>query len=210
MDRNFWLGKWQRNELGFHLGAPHPLLVAHVTALALPPGGRVFLPLCGKTRDIAWLLSRGYRVAGAELAKTAIEQLFAELGVAPGIAPAGALTRYSADGIDIFVGDVFDLSRELLGPVDAVYDRAALVALPADLRPRYAGHIAGLTGNAPQLLVTFTYDQSLVEGPPFSVDGAEVRRCYAGLYEAELLESVAMDDGLKGKYPAVEDVWLLR
>src|ERR1700760_3676429 len=86
MDTEFWLRKWELNETAFHQSAAHPLLVAYFEALSLPKGSRLFLPLCGKTLDVGWLLSRGYRVCGAELSPLAIEQLFAELGVTPQIA----------------------------------------------------------------------------------------------------------------------------
>jgi thiopurine S-methyltransferase len=169
----------------------------------------VFLPLCGKTRDIHWLLANGYRVAGAELSPLAVEQLFAELGVAPDIAEAGALSRYSTEGIDIFAGDIFALSRDRLGPVDAIYDRAALVAFADDMRGRYAAHLADIAGLASQLLISFDYDQSLLDGPPFSVTGEEIARLYRDMYDPVQLASVAVDGGLKGKCPAQETVWRL-
>jgi thiopurine S-methyltransferase len=210
MEASFWHGKWERNEIGFHNTEAHPLLVAHFDALSLPEGGRVFLPLCGKTRDIHWLLSNGYQVAGAELSLIAVEQLFAELGVAPDIAEIGEMRRYSAGGIDIFAGDIFALSDVMLGPVDAVHDRAALVALPEDVRDRYAAHLTDISGRAPQLLISFDYDQSLIDGPPFSVTGDEIARYYRAAYDPAQLASVEVAGGLKGKYPAREIIWLLK
>jgi thiopurine S-methyltransferase len=209
MDEQFWHRKWASNEIGFHKSDVNPLLVTHFGALSLVQGSRLFLPLCGKTRDLHWLLAGGYRVCGVELSRIAIEQLFAELGVAPEIAAIGRMTRYSATGIDIFVGDVFDLSRGDLGPVDAIYDRAALIALPAPARDRYADHLMVITDRAPQLLVTLDYDQSLIDGPPFSVDRAEIDRHYAGSYAVRQLASAEEPGGLKGKVPATETVWLL-
>jgi thiopurine S-methyltransferase len=210
MDAEFWHRKWERNEIGFHNSEAHPLLVTHFGALSLPKGSRVFLPLCGKTRDIYWLLVNGYRVAGAELSAIAVEQLFAELGATPDLAEVGTLRRFSADGIDVFAGDIFALSRDMLGPVDAVYDRAALVALPEDMRGRYAAHLAEITSRAPQLLISFDYDQSLLAGPPFSVPGDEIARLYRGAYQPARLGSAEVEGGLKGKCPAQEVVWLLR
>jgi thiopurine S-methyltransferase len=210
MDEQFWHRKWEANQIGFHQSEANPLLVAHFDALALPKGSRVFLPLCGKTLDIGWLLSRRHRVCGAELSPLAIEQLFAELDVTPEITGVGPMTRYSAPGIDIFVGDIFALSRDMLGPVDAVYDRAALVALPEEMRRRYATHLMEITARAPQLLISFDYDQSLIDGPPFSVDHTEVQRHYAGSYALALLASPDVEGGLKGKVAAKEDVWLLK
>ncbi len=209
MDAEFWLQRWQENDIFFHGREANPLLIAHFDALSLAGGSRLFLPLCGKTLDIHWLLARGYRVAGAELSAIAIDQLFAELGVAPKITALGALLRYSAEGIDMFVGDIFDLSREFLGPVDAVYDRAALVALPEPMRDRYAAHLTAITDRAPQLLITFDYDQSLQHGPPFSVGAAEVDRLYRASYALTMLARVVVAGGLRGKCPADETVWLL-
>ena len=95
----------------------------------------------------------------AELSEVAIQQLFEELDIEPAVTDLGDMKCYSADRIDIFVGDIFKLTQALLGPVDAVFDRAALVALPAEMRAAYAPHIVEITGNAPQLLITFEYDQ---------------------------------------------------
>lgn len=209
MDANFWHNKWAKNEIGFHIREANPLLVAHVSQLHLPPGGRVFLPLCGKTLDIHWLLAQGYQVAGAELSQVAIEQLFAELGVPPVVAQLGPLLHYSAPNIDIFVGDIFDLSAQVLGPVDAVYDRAAMVALPQAMRAKYAAHLMALTEHAPQLLICFVYDQALHEGPPFAVPPDEVAKHYAGSYQVNHLASVPVAGGLKGRCEALEHVWLL-
>ncbi len=210
MDTDFWHRKWQANEIGFHNKEVNPLLLAHFAELSLIPGNRVFVPLCGKTRDIAWLLSQGYQVAGAELSELAVEQLFAELGVKPGIAGAGDVKHYSAPDLDIFVGDIFKLTGEVLGSIDAVFDRAALVALPEEMRVRYARHITEITGNAPQLLLTFEYDQAAMAGPPFSISDDEVQRHYKDSYQITALASVDVAGGLKGKCAATENVWLLK
>lgn len=210
MDASFWHAKWERNEIGFHIAEANPLLVAHFAALGLEPGSRLFLPLCGKTRDIHWLLAHGHRVAGAELSPLAVEQLFAELGVAPTVSRVGALDHYAAERLDIYLGDIFALDAETLGPVDAVYDRAALVALPEAMRPRYAAHLTAITREAPQLLICFEYEQSLHAGPPFSVDADEVHRHYAARFAPSRLARVDVAGGLKGTCPAKESVWLLR
>ncbi len=214
MDSSFWLKKWEKNEIAFHNSEANPALVKHFPALDLAPGDRIFLPLCGKTLDIGWLLSQGYRVAGAELSDIAIEQLFSELGVEPNISPnvseEGKSKHYSANNIDIFVGNIFDLSSEMLGPVDAIYDRAALVALPEEVRDRYTPHLKEITANAPQLLICFEYDQSLMAGPPFSISPQEVARHYKGSYALTPLESGAVPGGLKGSDAAKQTVWLLQ
>jgi thiopurine S-methyltransferase len=209
MDHDFWHERWDLNQIGFHESEANALMVAHLDALDLAPGARVFLPLCGKTRDIAWLLDRGSRVVGAELSEKAVRALFAEMDFAPEVSEQGRLRRFSGPDIDILAGDVFDVTAEALGPVDAVYDRAALVALPSGTRPRYAAHVHDITGGARQLLICFEYDQNVMPGPPFSVDAAEVGRVHAPRYGLKRLATQPVDGGLKGKCPATETVWLL-
>ncbi len=210
MDAGFWHRKWETNDIGFHCAEANPHLVGYFSELSLEKGCRVFLPLCGKTLDIAWLLAGGYRVAGAELSRIAIEQLFAGLGIEPEISQVGELSRYSAEGIDIFVGDIFRLSGAALGPVEAVYDRAALVALPGEMRERYAAHLAEITARASQLLICYEYDQEMAAGPPFSVCNEEVDRCYRDAYDLTRLAVTEVPGGMKGKCAARENVWLLR
>jgi len=210
MDAEFWHERWRENRIGFHQPAPNAMLVDHIGALGLAAGARIFLPLCGKTRDIGWLLSQGYRVAGAELSRLAVDQLFEDLGLTPEITEMGALARFHAPGIDIFAGDIFALDAEGLGPVDASYDRAALVALPPDMRARYGAHMARITGGAPQFVICFDYDQSLMSGPPFSIDAAEIARVYGPHYGLTDLAHAPVSGGLKGICPATERVWLLR
>jgi len=210
MDASFWRQRWAKNETAWHQSKTNPLLVKHFQELSVAKRGRVFVPLCGRTLDISWLLAHGYRVAGAELSQIAIEQLFMELGVQPEITGVGELDQWSAKNIDIFVGDIFALSRQELGPVDAIYDRAALVAFPEEMRNRYTAHLTEMTGTAPQLLICYEYDQRLLEGPPFSISQEEVKRHYLTKYDVTLLTSTDVAGGLKGKCAAKESVWLLK
>ena len=209
MDPNFWHKRWEKNEIGFHQSAVNVLLSDHFSGLSLPQTSRVFVPLCGKTRDIAWLLSQGHRVIGVELSKLAVEELFVDLGVAPKISVQGELLRYSAPGLEIFVGDIFELSGDLLGRVDAIYDRAALVAFPTEMRGRYGAHVAAITQLAPQFLICFEYDQAVMNGPPFSIDRQKVHDVYGAHYQIEPITNRDVAGGLKGKCPAQETVWHL-
>lgn len=210
MHHDFWHQKWQKNQMGFHLSEANPLLVKHFSSLNLTKNSRIFLPLCGKTLDIAWLLNQGYQVVGVELSAIAVDALFTQLDIQPDISESGELKRYQATHIDIFVGDIFALSKVQLGHIDAIYDRAAFVALPDGIRQQYSQYLMQLSGHASQLLVTFEYDQSLHAGPPFSITEQMVNDHYAAHYVIQLLSSETMPDGLKGQYPAMEQVWLLK
>ncbi|WP_102106650.1 thiopurine S-methyltransferase [Oceaniglobus roseus] len=209
MEHAFWHERWAENRIGFHEGRANRMLTAHLADLGLAPGARIFLPLCGKTRDIPWLMAQGHPVAGAELSETAVRQLFDEMKLVPEITGTHGGMRFAAPGVDVFVGDIFDLDAETLGPVDAIFDRAALVALPTGMRDRYAAHLMALTGTAPQLLVTFEYDQSAMDGPPFSVTEAMARDHYGADYTIDVLERVDLGGGLRGKVDARETAWKL-
>ena len=209
MEHEFWHQRWARREIGFHEGVPNHLLTRYFGALGLPPGARVFVPLCGKSRDMGWLLAQGHRVAGAELSQVAVEEFFAELGLVPEISAVGPLLRYAVPDLDIYQGDIFDLTPAVLGPVAAMQDRAALVALPPEMRGRYAAHVTDLTRHAPCLLTCFEYDQSLMRGPPFSVEAAEVAHLYGTAYEVTLLQRDDLPRGLRGR-PAQDALWLLQ
>lgn len=206
MDPNFWHQKWAVNSIAFHLNQSNPLLVKFINELCLAKGSRIFIPLCGKTLDAAWLLSEGYQVAAAELSELAIQQLFSELKLTPEVVELGKLKRYSAKDITIFAGNIFDLTKSDLGQVDAIYDRAALVALPEDMRQKYSAHLIQITGNAPQLLISFDYDQQLLEGPPFSVPSTELEKLYKHKYQLKCL--IATDSDVRGT-AVKETAWLL-
>lgn len=209
MDKAFWHERWHRGEIAFHEQQANAQLVTHLSHLALPEGARIFLPLCGKTNDIPWLLDQGYSVVGVELSALAVTALFDRLQITPRVTTVGQLQHYRAVNIDIFCGDIFDVTQEVLGHVDAVYDRAALVALPAQMRHRYSPHVCYLTSLAPQLLITFDYDQALLPGPPFSVNADEVFRLYGTDYQCDMLASEKVKGGLKGKVDATSEAWYL-
>lgn len=209
MDANFWRQKWREGDIGFHQSQVEPALIAYLAECKLPTKGRIFLPLCGKTLDMVWLQQQGYQVVGAELSELAVEQFFQSLGVVPDITDYPRHRHYCSTDLEIWVGDLFDLNQAMLGQVDAVYDRAALVALPPQMRTRYAQHISAITAQAPQLLLSFVYEQQLYAGPPFSVSPDEIQQLYAEHYRLHLL---AEQTGarLKNQTPATTQCWLFQ
>ncbi|GHA19143.1 thiopurine S-methyltransferase [Arenicella chitinivorans] len=213
MEAEYWHQKWAARDIGFHEGVVNSSLANHIDQLGVPAAARIFVPLCGKTRDIAWLLSRGYRVVGVELSPVAVSELFTELfteiGLAHTVESVGDLRSYSAHNLVVWQGDFFALTNALLGDVDAVYDRAALVALAPPLRDQYTAHLKTLAESAPQLLVTYEYDQSAFAGPPFSISEAEVNRHYACDYQVKLMARETIDGGFRGRVAADIATWLL-
>ncbi|MEM5496167.1 thiopurine S-methyltransferase [Paraglaciecola mesophila] len=216
MQASYWHEKWQKGETAFHQFKGSPLLKAHFSELGLPKLSRLLVPLCGKTRDIAWLVAHGHHVVAAELHEPAVIQLFNDMEIEPKVMHLGEfdLIHYQAIvdelTIDVYVGDIFQLNPALVGRVDGIYDRAALVALPFDMREKYTSHMRELTGAAPQLLISFDYEQHLLPGPPYCVDAGEVVSHYGEHYDISQLASEDVAGGLKGKLKANEEVWLLQ
>ncbi|BEU03711.1 thiopurine S-methyltransferase [Agarivorans sp. OAG1] len=209
MHEQFWHQKWEKDEIGFHEGEVNRFLYEYFNVLKLAAGARVFVPLCGKTRDIAWLLDKGMKVVGVELSEHAIKQLFAELNLEPKVESLADGLHYTSANIDIFVANFFSLNSELLGEVDAIYDRGALVALPEDIRTRYAQMLPTITNNAPQLVVTYNYDQSQYSGPPFALPEPEIERLYASIYALKKLASRQETEGFAKGIDVENAVWLL-
>lgn len=194
MDADFWLERWSRGEIGFHLADTNPVLSKHFPSLGLAPDVTVFVPLCGKSLDMHWLRSRGHPVIGVELSATAVDAFFEEAGLVPRTSPQRAFTRYDVNGYTILCGDALELTEEDLAGVRAVYDRAALVALPPEMRARYARTLVRcLPQRVDMLCVCFEYDQSRAEGPPFAVLEPELRRLYEPDFSVRLLERSTAD-----------------
>ncbi|MEJ2602189.1 MAG: thiopurine S-methyltransferase [Gammaproteobacteria bacterium] len=185
-----WLERWEEGRTGFHQAEVNPQLERWWPQLGLPAGSRVFVPLCGKSHDLTWLAGCGYRVVGNELSPLAIAAYYDEAGIVPARRHAGGFQLWSHGLVTIVCGDFFSLEPAVTGRLDAAYDRAALVALPADLRPRYVEKLAALLRpGAPVLLVALDYPAGEMDGPPFPVPDAEVHELAAGRFDVTVLAS---------------------
>jgi len=210
MNNEHWIERWKEKNIGFHEESINSLLIKHFKTLNLPTKSRVFIPLCGKTLDISWILMLGHDIVAAELSEIAVKELFEELHILPKISKENGVIHYHTTGIDIFVGDIFDIDSKMIGKIDAIYDRAALVALPKNVRIQYTQHLRELSNNAPQILFCCEYDQSIMKPTPFSIEQSEIEEHYENHYKIELLERATIEGGLKGKYEAADTVWLLK
>lgn len=189
MDPDFWHQRWQEGRIGFHQERTTPLLEQYWSTLVLPHGSRVFVPLAGKSLDMPWLVSQGHRVLGAELSRIAIEQFFEEHSLRPTTHESRYGTHFLAGGIELICGDAFGLDADVLAGCTGVYDRAALIALPRDMREPYADALlARLPLGCRGLLVTLEYPQHEKSGPPFSVDADEIQALYGRDWQVECLE----------------------
>ena len=204
---SFWIDKWKNQKIGFHNYTPHPFLIECIQSFNLNCGDAVFVPLCGKTSDISWLLDKGYHVVGVDLSEVAINALFDELGLRPTITKKPHFSCYRAPMIDVFVGDLFNLETAMLPKINLVYDRAALVALPPKRQAEYALFVTTLTDSAPQMIVTIEFDDLLINSPPYSVKQDDLYRIYGTEYTLSLIRQSFDKLGLKGKFPVTETCW---
>lgn len=203
MEPGFWHERWARNQTGFHLPEVNPYLLRHWPGLGVASGAQVLVPLCGKSLDLVWLASVGHRVMGVELSEKAVEAFFTEQGLTPQISQRGAFKVYQAGSIELWCGDFFALDAGAVADCRALYDRAALIALPPLMREQYAAHLTRiLAGDSRGLLITLDYEQSQKAGPPFAVSDEEVQLLLGAQWSPEVLEQ---QDILGASWKFVQD-----
>ena len=191
MEAEFWHKRWQDSLIPFHKAQVNDYLERYFERLGLTQGDRVLVPLCGKSVDMVWLRDRGCAVTGVELSDIAVRDFFSEQGIAATESEDGAFHVREGKGITLLSGDFFALGSERTANVSAVYDRAALIALPEEMRARYVDHLLSLLApQVPMLLLTFEYPAHEIDGPPFSVSEEQVRGLYEGRRKVTRLESV--------------------
>ena len=195
MEREFWLERWQSNQIGFHRSDTNPLLVKYWPSAGVTKGSAVFVPLCGKSLDMRYLAGLGHPVVGVELSSAAIEAYFEEAGQTADRVDWFYGSCFKGADTTVYCGDFFDISTvDILG-VRGVYDRGALVALPPTLRARYVDHLLRvIPEHAHVLLITLEYDQTKIDGPPFSVPRDEVEALFGGRARVEHLASITTRD----------------
>ena len=221
MNPEFWQTRWQEKRIGFNQSQVNPLLMKCFSHLNVPAGGRVFVPLCGKSIDMAWLTAQGYNVVGVELVETAVQEFFAEQNIVPTVyqhADNPTIKSYqgqlAGQTITLWVADIFALTAEDIDNVDAVYDKAALIALPANMRVKYSEQVRQLSDTAdkkfaPQLLITLNYDQIKKNGPPFSISSEQIQQYYGEHYQINELINEPATIGSAPELKVIEHIWLL-
>ncbi|WP_150582862.1 thiopurine S-methyltransferase [Pseudomonas fluorescens] len=189
MQPEFWHKRWQSNQIGFHLPEVNPYLQRFWPQLTLEEGARVLVPLCGKSLDLLWLAHQGHEVLGIELSEKAVEDFFSEHHFDPNVSEQGPFKVYRAGSIELWCGDFFELTAGDVADCTALYDRAALIALPPAMRQQYAAHLNRIMPRESLgLLITLDYDQSQLDGPPFAVLDDEVQGLFAGFWSLKILE----------------------
>lgn len=176
MDSDFWIKKWQQGDTRFHQAKYHAALEKYAERFS---PGKVLVPLCGKSLDMLYLASKGHSVIGVELSMIACRDFFKENGIHFTEKSVEDFIVFESDKITLWCGDFFKLPELVWHEVSSIYDRAALVALPGELRLKYATEIAKHgKGQLGILLISFEYPKDTIEGPPFSVTEEEIKRIF--------------------------------
>ena len=207
MEISFWKERWDKGEIGFHQEHINPYLgyfygekgPAHEARSKL----RVFVPLCGKSRDLWWLMNNGYATVGVECSELAVEDFFNEHQIVYRRSELRSHVHYAADKLEILMGDFFSITREEDGKITDIFDRASLVALPEEMRRDYVEKMTELQDPGTRtLLITLTYPHGDMNGPPFSISEEEVEDLYGTHFSIDkLVAKNVIDDepGLKSR-----------
>ena len=206
MEIEFWEQRWDEGSIGFHLSEVNPYLLQYWSHMNANKGSTVLVPMCGKSLDLIWFVSQGYKVLGVECSRKAINSFSQEQKLKLQTKQHNQFVAHISPQLIMFEGDFFHLGSKDLSNVSTVYDRASLVALPENMRSSY---VELLTKNLPKhvsiLLVTIEYKQSLMSGPPFSVSVDEVERLYKPYFLVEKLYAKdVINDQLRFKQRGLE------
>lgn len=174
-----WLERWNNNQIGWHRDNFNTRMVQYLPKLDLQQGDSIFVPLCGKSRDMMYLINQGYKVIGVELSSIAVIDFFTENDIEYSTQKTQDFILYIAENITIYQGDIFKLQKEHTRNINAIYDRASLVALNPQLRSEYAKLFNGIMPSGIwYLLLTLDYQQHAIDGPPFAVSETEVNALF--------------------------------
>ncbi len=215
MSNQLWKAKWKRNDISFHQPVINPLLQQYLSTLNLYAGDRLLIPLCGKSVDMDWLSQSGFRVTGIEISEIAIKAYFDALQVSPAKQRHGCFTRWSYQNVEIWCGDIFDLTMMDLSNIKVLYDNASLTAFPADDRIQYIRHFSdNLPHDCQILLITDETPDDQQFNSVMTID-SEVSALYSTDYQIELLHGkncIKKDPAnpLAPEQPMQEKVYLIK
>ena len=185
-----WLKFWENNETNWHGDKITQELVEYFELFELEPRDKVFVPLCGKSLDMLYIMNQGFSVVGVEISEIGVRQFFSENNLAYKITKVDDFDLYSTENLEIYCGDFFALTSKHLNNVKSVFDRKSLIALEPEVRQKYVKHLNDIIAlGARILLVTLQYPQYQMSGPPFSVDKSEVESLFSMAFESQELRS---------------------
>lgn len=188
MELSYWQSRWQKDNTGWHMDVVYPQLPKLWPGLSLKNKARVFVPLCGKSLDIKWLAEQGNHVIGMDVSRKALHELMDIFPQSFSEDSSHGFTIYRSESVELWEGDFLKLPAEKIPDPDVIYDKASIIALPPEMRKRYAQKLLEFCGKQTRILLqTFVYNQSEMSGPPFSVDEKEIEQLFGHRFKSILL-----------------------
>lgn len=198
MEISYWKSRWQKDNTGWHMQQIYPHLVRYWERLNLKEGANILVPLCGKSLDVQWLVNQDYCVIGVDVSEKAILELKDSLGISFKNISKGPFKGYLTESVQLWVGDFLKMQSSYIPAIDAIYDKAALIALPANMRCKYAAVIKRLCEPHTQMMLNcFEYCQQEMTGPPFAVFREEAEKLYGERFAIELMHEESIFDQLQ-------------
>lgn len=199
MELSYWQSRWQKGNTGWHMDTVYPVLPKIWPQLNIPSGARIFVPLCGKSLDLQWLIDQNCTVIGVDISKKALHSIMQQHSEPFEQEASHGFTIYRSEAMTLWEGDVMKLPNDRMPPIDLIYDKAAIVALPPNMRSDYAQKLLSLCSDHTQILMqTFEYIQEEMNGPPFSVDEQELEKLFGKQFSRHLLHEQSKLKELKG------------
>lgn len=190
----YWENRWITNQTGWHRSVYNDLMVKYWPKLGIPTDSKVLVPLCGKSLDMLWLAEKGHTIVGIEFTRVAVERFFPENKLQHIIVKHPNYIEFKSDRFTILNGDILVIPSDLI-QAEAWYDRAAMIAINPDLREDYVSQIRQQTKvGAVGLLITYSYPQEEMEGPPFSLNDDDVFQLFQDGFRVECLETIELED----------------
>jgi len=194
MELSYWLSRWRKNKIGFHMADGYPALEHHLTHIPFPKRRTALAPLCGKSRDLITLTHHFNNVIGVEISEKAIGEFLQENSLSATESSFADFKIFEAGSITLWCGDFMKLPARKLPIIDVIYDKAALVALPPEKRGKHAEKLISLCSEYTFILLHhFIYNQDEMPGPPFSVSKPELNKYFGRWFKTEILEQNKLD-----------------
>ncbi|ASG67070.1 thiopurine S-methyltransferase [Francisella halioticida] len=198
IDNNqYWLNRWQNNDIeNFSQESPNEFLIKHFSKLKITSSSTCLIPMCGSSIDILFFLSKGIKVIGIELSEKAAVSFFAENHIKYEIVDKNGYRYYKGDNVVIYVSDIFNLSEIVknIPTFDIWYDRGAYIALPKELRAKYAKMMLEVCSGKTQILLLVMEHDRKSQTPPFSVSQDELIKNFSPNIEFTLIDSELRDN----------------
>ncbi len=169
----------------------------------------VLVPLCGMSEDMAHLAGAGAQVWGVDVAEQPLRTFLHHRGLQPEEVRHEGCVVLNADPFRLVVGDMLDQRLPLPGGFRAIWDRAALIALPPPLQQAYAERLLDvLQPGGRVLLVSLEYDAAETSGPPFPVPRQRILELFHRAESVQPLHRQPLSHhGADEPLPELESAW---